>query len=85
MVAVFLGPDAPVVPRIIAATATIRRYADQVLGVFGRKRVALFPPHGLEEGRSFFAEPERNADGTDAPGRRYLGILSSSLGSTQTV
>lgn len=75
----------PVVPKIIAATATIRRHAEQVRGVFGRDRVALFPPHGLEEGRSFFAEPEKNDDGTDAPGRRYLGILSSSLGSTQTV
>jgi hypothetical protein len=77
--------DVPVLPKIIAATATIRRYAEQVCGVFGRDRVALFPPQGLEEGRSFFAEPEKNDDGTDAPGRRYLGVFSSSLGSTQTV
>jgi hypothetical protein len=77
--------DVPMVPKIIAATATIRQHAEQVRGVFGRDQVALFPPHGLEEGRSFFADPEKNEDGTLAPGRRYLGILSSSLGSTQTV
>jgi Helicase conserved C-terminal domain len=77
--------DVPVPPKIIASTATIRQYEDQIRGVFGRERVALFPPHGLEEGHSFFAEAEKNPDGTNAPGRRYLGILSSSLGSTQTV
>lgn len=72
-------------PKIIASTATVRRYEDQVLGLFGRTQVSLFPPHGLEEGHSFFAEPARLADGTNAPGRRYLGVMSPSLGSTQTV
>ncbi|OBF70431.1 helicase [Mycobacterium sp. 852002-51613_SCH5001154] len=71
--------------KIIASTATVRRYEDQIKGLFGRDKVALFPPHGLEEGRSFFAEPATLDDGTPAPGRRYLGIMSSSLGSTQTV
>lgn len=71
--------------KIIASTATARRYENQIKGLFGRKNVALFPPHGLEEGRSFFAEPATLEDGTRAPGRRYLGIMSSSLGSTQTV
>ena len=47
----------PVPPKIIASTATIRRYEDQIRGLFGREKVALFPPHGLEEGHSFFAEP----------------------------
>lgn len=77
--------DVPIRPKIIASTATIRRYEDQVLGVFGRTQVALFPPHGLEEGHSFFAEPETLDDGSPAPGRRYLGIMSGSLGSMQTV
>lgn len=77
--------DPPVPPKIIASTATIRRYEDQVRGLFGREQVALFPPHGLEEGRSFFAEPAALADGSPEPGRRYLGIMSASLGSLQTV
>lgn len=77
--------DPPIPAKIIASTATVRRYEDQILGLFGRKDVALFPPHGLEEGRSFFAEPARLPGGEPAPGRRYLGVMSSSFGSTQTV
>jgi hypothetical protein len=75
----------PVPPKIIASTATIRRYEDQTRGVFGRERVALFPPHGLEEGHSFFAETATQPDRTPEPGRRYLGVMSPSLGSTQSV
>lgn len=75
----------PVAPKIIASTATVRRYEDQIRGVFGRTSVALFPPHGLEEGHSFFSEPETLEDGSAAPGRRYLGVMSASLGSMQTV
>jgi ATP-dependent helicase YprA (DUF1998 family) len=71
--------------KIIASTATVRRYEDQIKGLFGRTEVALFPPHGLEEGHAFFAEPAIAEDGSRAPGRRYVGIMSSSLGSTQTV
>ncbi|WP_328372647.1 helicase-related protein [Micromonospora zamorensis] len=77
--------ETPIPPKIIASTATIRRYEDQIRGLFGRHQVALFPPHGLEEGRSFFAEPATLPDGSPEPGRRYLGIMSASLGSTQTV
>jgi Helicase conserved C-terminal domain len=75
----------PIPAKIIASTATVRRYEDQIKGLFGREKVALFPPHGLEEGHSFFAEHATLEDGTSAPGRRYLGIMSSSLGSTQSV
>lgn len=77
--------DPPIPAKIIASTATVRRYEDQILGLFGRTEVALFPPHGLEEGHSFFAEPARLPDGKPAPGRRYLGVMSPSLGSIQTV
>lgn len=75
----------PVPPKIIASTATIRRYEDQIRALFGRPDVALFPPHGLEEGHSFFAEPATLEDGSPEPGRRYLGVFSASLGSMQTV
>lgn len=74
-----------IVPKIIAATATIRRFEEQILGLYARTKASLFPPHGLEEGRSFFAEPSRDEDGRLEPGRRYIGIMSSSLGSMQTV
>jgi hypothetical protein len=77
--------EEPVRPKIVASTATIRRYEDQIKRLFGREEVKLFPPHGLEEGRSFFAEPATREDGTFEPGRRYVGIMGASLGSTQTV
>lgn len=77
--------EKPIPAKIIASTATVRRYEDQIKGLFGRTDVALFPPHGLDEGHSFFAEPARRADGSRAPGRKYLGVMSPSLGSTQTV
>lgn len=77
--------EEPLPPKIIASTATIRRYEDQIKGLFGREQVKLFPPHGLEEGRSFFTEPATDDNGALEPGRRYLGIMSASLGSTQTV
>ena len=75
----------PIVPKIIASTATIRRYQEQIQCLFGRSQVALFPPHGLEDGHSFFAEPNTYEDGSAKPGTRYLGVFSASLGSTQTV
>lgn len=77
--------DVPIPPKIVASTATIRRYEDQIRGLFGRTEVALFPPRGLEEGHSFFAEPATLPDGSPEPGRRYVGIMSASLGSMQTV
>jgi hypothetical protein len=77
--------DPPIRPKIIASTATIRRFEKQIGDLYGRKSVALFPPQGIEEGHSFFAEPATLTDGRPAPGRRYLGIMSASLGSIQTV
>jgi hypothetical protein len=77
--------ERPVKPKVIASTATVRRYEEQILSLFGRREVALFPPHGLEDGHSFFAEILTNGDGKPLPGRRYLGVFSASLGSTQTV
>jgi len=60
-------------PKILASTATIRRAREQVHNVFLR-RVAVFPPPGLDTGDSFFA---RRAASTDAtPGRLYLGLCA---------
>lgn len=59
-------------PKIIASTATVRKAAEQVNNVFLR-RVAVFPPHGLDVNDNFFSiqRPiERR------PGRRYLGLCS---------
>ncbi|WP_329494229.1 DISARM system helicase DrmA [Kitasatospora herbaricolor] len=60
-------------PKIVASTATTKRAAEQVLGVFGRK-VAVFPPQVVDVGDTFFS---RQVEVTrDQPGRRYLGICA---------
>ncbi len=57
-------------PKVIASTATIRRYQDQIRGLFDRT-ARQFPPPGLIAGDSFFA-----AENKARPGRMYVGICS---------
>jgi hypothetical protein len=59
-------------PKIVASTATVRKAAEQVNNVFMR-RVAVFPPHGLDIADNFFSI-QRSID--MMPGRRYLGVCS---------
>lgn len=60
-------------PKIVASTATTKRAADQVRGVFARQ-VAVFPPQVLDVGDTFFSRQVElsRAD----PGRRYLGVCA---------
>ncbi|GAA2109470.1 DISARM system helicase DrmA [Streptomyces synnematoformans] len=60
-------------PKIVASTATTKRAADQVRGVFGRK-VAVFPPQVLDVGDTFFSRRVDLSSGH--PGRRYLGVCA---------
>ncbi len=76
----------PKPPKIVASTATIRRYAEQSKAVYGRDVVRLFPPQGLDADDAFFAVWARDPDtGELLAGRRYVGVHAPSLGSTQTV
>jgi hypothetical protein len=59
-------------PKIVASTATVRKAAEQVNNVFMR-RVAVFPPHGLDVADNYFSI-QRSID--LMPGRRYLGVCS---------
>ncbi len=59
-------------PKIAASTATVRKATEQVNNVFMR-RVAVFPPHGLDISDNFFSI-QRSID--LMPGRRYLGVCS---------
>lgn len=56
-------------PKIIAATATIRRAADQVERLYGSD-VRIFPPPGISADDSYFARIDN-----EAPGRLYLGVM----------
>ncbi|MFD9851990.1 helicase-related protein [[Kitasatospora] papulosa] len=63
------GPDGRP-PKIVAATATIRRSAEQVRALH-HQDVQLFPPSGPDARDSFFAVPD-----TGRPGRLYLGVMA---------
>jgi Helicase conserved C-terminal domain len=63
---------AKVQPKIVASTATVRKAGDQIHNVFMR-RVAIFPPHGLDISDNFFSV-QRSIE--TRPGRRYLGVCS---------
>jgi len=56
-------------PKIIAATATIRRAKDQARKLYA-KDIFLFPPSGLSADDSYFAQTDENA-----VGRLYIGIM----------
>lgn len=59
-------------PKVVASTATIRRADEQSRGVFGR-RVALFPPSGLDADDSYFVRFDRSP--AAAGGRLYVGVM----------
>lgn len=56
-------------PKIIAATATIRRAKDQAERLYARP-VAIFPPSGLSADDSYFARTD-----TKAVGRLFVGVM----------
>ena len=66
-------------PKIICSTATIRRFEDQVLSLYAREQVALFPPPALDAGDSFFAVHDHKS-----AGRVFVGVHAVGLGSVQT-
>ena len=65
--------DVRVLPKIIASTATVRRADAQIRALFGRERVQVFPPPGIDRADSFFA---RTVSASESPARRYLGIAA---------
>lgn len=76
--------DKNISPKIIASTATISKYKEQVEALYGKKDTKLFPPPGLDAADSFFAHFAKNDDGSLKPGKKYVGINAPGLGSVQT-
>ena len=59
-------------PKVIASTATIRR-ADRQVGSLFNKKLAVFPPLGLESSDSWFGQ---EVPTSDSAGRMYLGVYA---------
>ena len=74
-------PDGEPGPRakIVASTATVRRAEYQVGALYGR-RVAVFPPPGIDENETFFSEVD-----TKAPRRLYVGVAAPGRALKQVV
>ena len=78
-------PTSPARPKIVSSTATIRRYKEQIAALYAREHAELFPPPGIDIDDSFFSRYARQADGSLAPGKLYVGVNAPGLGSMQTV
>jgi hypothetical protein len=59
-------------PKVIASTATVRR-ADRQVGALFQRRLAVFPPTGIDAADSWFATETPLDKG---PGRLYLGVFA---------
>ena len=63
----------PILPKIVASTATVRRAESQIRALFGRTQVDIFPPPGPNRRDSFFAKTSLVAESQP---RTYLGIAA---------
>lgn len=61
--------------KVIASTATIRRAAQQTHQLYGGRKLAIFPPSGLDASDSYFArEVPINPEEDRTAGRLYVGV-----------
>jgi hypothetical protein len=61
-------------PKIVASTATTKRYEEQIAQLYGRPNVSLFPQSLKEANETYFSSVLREADGRPAKGTLYLGL-----------
>jgi hypothetical protein len=65
------GREQPILPKIVASTATVRKAASQIRALFGRNKSAVFPPPGPDRKDSFFAI---TLPSSESPARLYVGV-----------
>ena len=65
-------------PRIIAATATARRYAEQTKTLYGRSSTRLIPPTGIGADDNFFSKTDESG-----PGKAFVGVCAPGFGRVQ--
>lgn len=71
-------------PKIVAATATIKSYEEQIKNIFAREQTNLFPPSGLSISDNFFSKIKYYKNNEKFPGRKYIGVYTSTQGMLQT-
>ena len=70
--------DGGTAPRIVAATATTRRYREQTKALYGRDKVRLIPPPGLDADDNFFSRTN-----PQSPGKIFVAISAPGYGKAQ--
>jgi hypothetical protein len=70
-------------PKIVASTATTRRYESQIFALYGRAKVSLFPQAVNRVNETFFSKVDRHPDGTPREGTLYLGVNPSTYATGQ--
>jgi hypothetical protein len=65
--------------KVIAATATIEGFENQVRHLYGVKAARRFPGRGYDRMRSFYAVPDQDAEGQPKTARIFVAFKSPSL------
>lgn len=62
-------------PKVLAATATVRRATEQMQALYGRMphQVCVFPPPGPDPAATFFSKLDERPE---VPGRLYVGVAA---------
>lgn len=70
-------------PKIVASTATTRRYEEQIHALYGPTRVTLFPQAVSRANETYFSSIERDSEGKPKKGTLYLGLNPATFSDTQ--
>lgn len=70
-------------PKVIASTATTRKYEEQIQALYGNHPVTLFPQAITRANETYFSSIERESDGTPKKGTLYVGLNPATFSDTQ--
>ena len=70
---IYQGAEGPIRPKIIASTATTRRYQEQVLSLFGRGETTVFPQAVSRANETFFSSVLKE-NGEPVKGTAFVGV-----------
>jgi len=71
-------------PKIVASTATTRRYREQIASLYSRPNVTLFPQAISRANETFFSTVKRDESGALEKGTLYLGLNPATYATGQT-
>lgn len=71
-------------PKVIASTATTRRFKEQIKSLYGRNNVMLFPQAISRANETYFSNITYEPDGTKKKGSLYIGVNPATYLNGQT-